>query len=332
MPKCLSRVASLKQLLSFCGFLVGAFKLNQLLLSPLWHFYLRPATSFAHLRGDWAVVTGASRGLGRGYALALARRGLNVALVSRNREALEKVARECEAFSVKTYVIVADLYLGDAVNTEQLLKEALDALGGPVSVLVNNLGGKPQGLPYTLMPCYCEDLDAETFAAFLKCNTAPTVLMTSMVLQGMVRRRKGYILNVSSMNSLQACPYLSPYSAAKAFVTSYSHCLSNELRGRKCGVEVDVVHPGPVATDGIGRRDMPSGSIPDPIAFAEKSLALSKTHFAECPWPLHWWKLLQTSQDSLLLPRACSDANIYRAMDFSPMLGPPIYDEVQKAH
>mmetsp|Transcript_83648 Transcript_83648/g.145367 ORF Transcript_83648/g.145367 Transcript_83648/m.145367 type:complete len:141 (+) Transcript_83648:2-424(+) len=138
----------------------------------------------------------------------------------------------------------------------------------------------------------------------------------------MVHRQKGYILNVSSMNGLQACPYLSPYSAAKAYLSSYSACLRNELRGRGSGVYVDVVCPGPVATDGIKRAGMPCKAIPDPIVFADKSLSLAKSSFAEVPWARHWWSMQFHGPHSHFLSKGATESRLYQAMDYSKFLGP----------
>eukprot|EP00747_Dinoflagellata_sp_TGD_P162386 gnl/TRDRNA2_/TRDRNA2_179921_c0_seq1.p1 gnl/TRDRNA2_/TRDRNA2_179921_c0~~gnl/TRDRNA2_/TRDRNA2_179921_c0_seq1.p1 ORF type:complete len:344 (-),score=37.91 gnl/TRDRNA2_/TRDRNA2_179921_c0_seq1:86-1117(-) len=303
------------------GALIVLVKFYHFVVNPLWHYCLRLPTSFEEFRGDWAVVTGASRGLGQGYALGLARRGLNVVLMARSRASLEQVAASCEALGVRTHVFVADFSEEPCILYPKVAKE-LEKLDGSISVLVNNVGGMPSPSNRVPMPCYCEEIDHATYESFFKLNVTPTTCMTHLLLASMVQQGKGYILNVSSVNGLQACPYLSPYSAAKAYISSYSASLRNELRGRASGVHVDAVCPGPVATAGIGRAGLASDGIPDPGIFAERSLSLAKTAFAEVPWPGHWWSM-QSLGPSQCLPKEVTESRLYRAMDFSKLLGPP---------
>jgi short-subunit dehydrogenase len=291
-------------------------------LEPVWYFKFRPRTSFEEYRGDWAIVTGASRGLGRGYALALARRGLHVILLARSKEKLDAVASECEALGVRAHVIVAD-FAEDPRRLHRKIHDELSGLGGSISVLVNNVGGKvPADLPCVPMPCYCESFDHATYDSFFRFNAMPAVLMTQMLLPIMVQRDKGYVLNVSSMNGMQACPYLGPYVTAKAYVSTYAACLDSELRGRGSRVRVDAVCPGPVATAGIGRSGLASSGVPDPLAFAERSLSLAKSAFAGVPWPSHWWMVQSLGPRSNFLSRKATAARLYASMDYSKILGP----------
>lgn len=301
---------------------LACLKLWEVVAKPLWYYRLRPATSFEAFRGEWAVVTGASRGLGRGYALGLAKRGINVVLMSRNWGALQDVARECQSLGVKTAIMVADFFTDQPEELYPMIEARIRELDKDVSILVNNVGGAPGRLQHDPMPSYCEDYSYVSYESFWRANAVPSLCMTQMLLRGMVRRRKGYILNVSSINGLQACPYLSPYSAAKAYVSSLSACLGNELRGRKSGVWVDCVCPGPVATDGIGRSGLASSQVPDPVIFADQSLALARTPFATVPWPRHWWSNQSLGPNSLFWSTATADKRLYEAMDFSRHLGP----------
>lgn len=312
------------RLLSALGAVTVLRKLHALVLEPCWYFFLRPATSFEAYRQDWAVVTGASRGLGEAFSIALARRGLNLVLIARSREALEQVAQRCRTHGAQVHMLALDLHQDPEAACSRVRQE-LDGLVGDVSVLVNNVGGKPPPqMPVSFMPCYCEEMEPCTYESYFKTNVVPASWISSLVLQNMVRRDKGYILNVSSMNGLQACPYLSPYSAAKAYLCSYTACLANELRGRRSKVSVEVVCPGPVATAGIGRAGMPSRGIPEPLAFAEQTLSLARTPWVETPWPRHWWTLQFTGPRSHFVGRRWAEDRLYRGMDYAKMLGPPL--------
>eukprot|EP00746_Dinoflagellata_sp_MGD_P084714 gnl/MRDRNA2_/MRDRNA2_33597_c0_seq1.p1 gnl/MRDRNA2_/MRDRNA2_33597_c0~~gnl/MRDRNA2_/MRDRNA2_33597_c0_seq1.p1 ORF type:complete len:389 (+),score=45.72 gnl/MRDRNA2_/MRDRNA2_33597_c0_seq1:128-1168(+) len=293
-----------------------------------WYYYLHQATIFEAFLGDWAIVTGASRGLGRAYAISLARRGLNVVLIARTRSTLLAVAKECEQYDVKTHVIVADFsehveHVCSAVWQQLCKQEGNDCIAQHIAVLVNNVGGlPPRNLCQAPNPSYCEDLDHVTYNTYFQFNVLPTIQMTSHILGGMVQRDRGCIINISSINALQACPYISHYSAAKAYIQSYSACLRTELRGRGSKVQVEVVCPGPVATDGIRRSGMPSAGVPDPICFAEQSLSLVGTPFAKVPWLQHWWSMQLYGPDSFIRSQDVAEAKLYEAMDFSKVLSP----------
>ncbi|CAJ1378457.1 unnamed protein product [Effrenium voratum] len=273
------------------------------LLRALYHLYLRPATSFASFRGDYALVTGASRGIGRGYSLALARRGVNLILAASSPEPLEKLAEECRALGVEARVLQVDFAPGGGLlltKVQKQLEELVDL--AKISILVNNLGGKPpdRTLPTAPIPMRCEDIDAETYENYLAFNAHVGQALTSMLLPIMVQRNKGYVLNVSSLNGNQVIPFLSAYCATKAYISSYSACLNAELRARRCNVWVEAVCPGPVATESIG-NPKPSAKVPDPVRFAEQSLRLARTPFAQVPWPRHWWSMQYYGNGSMFV-------------------------------
>lgn len=247
-------------------------------------------------------------------------------LIARTQGTLDAVKKECEQMGVETCTTIADF----AENSGILPAAVLEQLGNKcVSVLVNNIGGlPPPSLPKVPNPSYCEDIDYATYDSYWRFNVAPTIQMTHLVLSSMVRRDKGCIINVSSLNGLQACPYLSHYSAAKAYILSYSACLRNELQGRGSGVRVEAVCPGPVATDGIGRANMPSPGIPDPVEFAERSLSLVGTPYATIPWPRHWWSTQFHGPNSFFLSREATEKRLFKTLDF---LGPRHPDDDQRA-
>lgn len=236
-------------------------------------------TSFEAYRGGWAVVTGASRGLGMGYATALAQRGLNLVLVARDEVALRALGEALsQAHGVQFRVIVADF---KAPGVYERIAAQLKEVPGEIAVLINNVGGNPS---------FGEAMgwNAADFEAFLAFNVHPTLQMTFMVLEGMIARQQGYILNVSSINGMTAVKGMGMYCAPKAYLISFSACLRETLKSISSPVTVDVVCPGQVATDGILRRGHPSEDVPDPIVFANQSLDFAGTPFAVIPWLKHW--------------------------------------------
>ncbi|XP_034241034.1 inactive hydroxysteroid dehydrogenase-like protein 1 [Thrips palmi] len=169
--------------------------------------------------GAWAVVTGSTDGIGRAYALELARRGVNVCLISRSLDKLRNTAAEIESrFGVKTMVIAADFSKGQSVfeDIEAKLKEI------PVGILVNNVGRQ-----YTY-PMYLGEVPEQELWDIVNINIGATTMMTRMVLEQMKERRKGVIVNVSSASELQPLPLMTVYAASKVFVKSFSEALRVE--------------------------------------------------------------------------------------------------------
>lgn len=278
-----------------------------------WNLAFRPPTSFRHFKGDWAVITGASRGLGRGLALGLARRGLNVVLIARNQDALlQAVAAQCRKFGVCAVAVQADVSEESQWST---IQSALDSLSGDISVLVNNVGGRPPpSLPTGPNPSVAEFVDAESHDSYFKFNVVPAVRLTNMLLEGMVSRDRGYILNVASINALMPCPLLVAYSASKAYVVAWSSAISTELKGRGSKVRVDVVCPGPVATDGIGMQGKGNHKIPCPDLFAERTLSLATTREVTIPYLPHRWLLQMYSARSRIVPECLAEKWLFQAM------------------
>ncbi|XP_067828324.1 very-long-chain 3-oxoacyl-CoA reductase-B-like isoform X2 [Heptranchias perlo] len=181
------------------GLLVGA---RAYILPKFWRTDL---TSY----GDWAVVTGATAGIGKAYAHELARRGLNVVLISRSLERLRATAEEIEQQQgKKTKIIQADFTSGAEIYGP--IEAALKDLN--IGILVNNVGKT-----YTMLPCYFLDVpnvDKEILD-IMNCNALSVLMMTRIVLPHMLERKKGVIINISSEAGTHPHPLLTMYSATK---------------------------------------------------------------------------------------------------------------------
>ena len=183
----------------------------------------------------WAVVTGASSGLGGIFATQLAERGMSLVLAGRDRPRLEAVRDRVHeiAPAVEADVVVGDL--GTRAGVDALLAH----LGGrPVDVLVNNAGFGTYG-PFA-------QTDEAREHGMIGVNVDALMGLTRAVLPGMLARRKGGILNVASTIAFQPGPYQAVYGASKAFVLSLGQALWAETRGT--GVAVTTLCPGPTAT------------------------------------------------------------------------------------
>jgi short-subunit dehydrogenase len=185
-------------------------------------------------RAGWAVVTGASSGLGREFALALAERGQPVLAVARRRERLCALADDAAARGGRIEWLSADLSTAAGV-------EALLARTAPLDVelLVNNAGVATYG-PFSSTPL-------ERELELVRVNIEAIVALTRGLLPPMLARGRGGVISVASQMAFQPMPYFAAYAASKAFVLSFSEALAEELRGT--GVRVTAVAPGFVGTE-----------------------------------------------------------------------------------
>lgn len=215
-------------------------------------------------RGSFALVTGASSGIGACFARALAARGKHLVLVARSKDKLEDLAREIRAkHSLRIEVVPQDL---SAEGAAQRLVSTLNERGMAIDLLVNNAGFGAQG-DFWKLP-----LDRQS--QMLRLNIVALAELTHLLLPPMLARRSGGIINVSSTASFQPVPYTSVYSATKAFVTSFSMALAEEVRDY--GVKVVALCPGGTATNFFDasqytKREFPGG-LQAPEAVVEAGL------------------------------------------------------------
>jgi short-subunit dehydrogenase len=180
--------------------------------------------------GPWALVTGASSGIGEEFAHQIAASGINVALVARREDVLYKVAWEISGHhGVQHRVIVADLSLEGAVET--VAEKTTDLR---IGLVVSNAGS---GKPMRFL-----DKDPEQIVRLLRLNSLASALIVRHYAPHMVRRGSGGILLVGAMGADLGLPYMSDDGGTKAYVQSLGIALHHELRDT--GVHVTVLTPG----------------------------------------------------------------------------------------
>jgi hypothetical protein len=179
-----------------------------------------------------ALVTGASSGIGAAFARVLAERGHDLVLVARNGERLQVLADELEAeHATRSEVLAADLEADAGVaHVAQRLTDS----ERPVELLVNNAGFGTSGAFH--------ELPIEAEQAEIRLNVLALVTLTRAALGSMVARGHGGVINVSSVGAYQPTPLSATYGATKAFVSSFSNAIHEELRGT--GVKAMVLAPG----------------------------------------------------------------------------------------
>lgn len=210
----------------------------------------------------WALVTGASSGLGVAFARSLAARQINLVLTARRAEPMERLATElAQRHGVEVIVETADL---GAPGSAAKLQHLMDERGIAPDVLINNAGFGLNG-PFL-------EHDPERLRMMLQLDILSLTELTQLFGQRMAARGHGHILLVASLASYQPSPLFASYAAAKAYVLSLGEALNVELKSRKVGVT--VLSPGLMDT---GFNDVSGFKTPDSI----KSTILTPDAVAE---------------------------------------------------
>jgi len=196
------------------------------------------------LEGQVAIVTGASRGLGRAIALALAEEGAAVVLAARNGQALNEVATEVERLGCEALVVQCDVC--DATQTQNMVQRVL-AEWQRIDVLVNSAG---IGLRRP-----AAEIDEAAWDNVIGTLLKGTFLTTQAVLPTMIAAKRGNIINLAAPLDKIAVPGFSAYTAAKWGVVGLTKTLAKELR--RYGINVNGVHPGSFADTAMVRETVP---------------------------------------------------------------------------
>jgi uncharacterized protein len=187
---------------------------------------------FEQWRGKWALVTGASAGIGVALANELAAGGTNLVLTARRQDRLEELAHSLEAkYKIKTAVLAADL--ADPSGPEKIYEFTREQKI-EIELLVNNAGFGAYGEVHTV--------DARRLLDMVQVNCSAVVYLTRLFVPQMVERRSGDVLILASVASFQAVPYISTYAATKAFDLLFAEGLAEEMK--PYGIKVCALCPG----------------------------------------------------------------------------------------
>ncbi len=227
--------------------------------------------------GRTAIITGASSGLGRGLAIALAREGWNVGLVARREEALREVASRVEAEGARASVAPADV--GDRVQLREAVTK-VEAELGPISLAIANAGWGEVTDPRAL--------DSGRVEQMFRVNFFGMLHLFEPVIPGMIERGQGHLVGVSSLAGIRGLPTAGAYSASKAAMTAFLEAIRGDLRG--AGVKVTPILPGYVKTPMTANRTHPMPFLmeeDDAIRLMMRAIRQERRYFA-FPWPLNF--------------------------------------------
>ena len=202
---------------------------------------------FASCYGPWAVVTGASSGIGEQFAHQLAAAGLNVVLVARRADRIQRIAAEiAENYGIEVEAVVLDLATPDFL--EPLLAACV---GRDVGLLVSNAGVGLKG-PHA-------EISPERLNKMLDLNCRAPMLLARSFAPRLIERERGGFIFTGSIEARQGFPYSAAYAATKAFVQSFGESLWVEFGAQ--GIDVLVVNPGPTDTEALPLQGMDASSM-----------------------------------------------------------------------
>ncbi len=187
------------------------------------------------LKNQTALITGASKGIGKTIALSLAKAGMNVVLTARTKSELEKVAQEIESAGGKSLAVPGDVSRAQAV--EQVVEKSLETFG-KIDVLINNAG---MGVFASV-----DELQIADFDKMFNVNMRGVFLCTRAVLPHMKNRKSGAIINISSLAGKNFFKGGAGYAATKWALNGFTKCLMQEAR--EFNIRVALICPGSVAT------------------------------------------------------------------------------------
>ncbi|XP_043261164.1 very-long-chain 3-oxoacyl-CoA reductase-like isoform X1 [Colletes gigas] len=281
MERTLDRTMSLTswETISLIAFVAIGLRILLKIGLTVWRKLIAPSFGFGidiAKQGRWAVVTGATSGIGKAYAEQFAEKGLDIVLISRSLSTLEEVAAEIkQRYNVKVRIVEADLTKGQAVF-EKIAKSVEDL---EIAVVVNNAGASYDH------PELFTNVSEECIARILQLNVAAVTGVARAVLPKMFERKKGVLINISSAMGIIPGPYLSVYAASKAYVVKLSRDLAAEAE--RNNVTVQCILPGVVATK-MSKIKKATWMAPSAKKFVETSLKTVGIELVTTGYPPHF--------------------------------------------
>lgn len=241
--------------------LFSFLKVGYTILNFFYVYFLRPGKNLKKF-GKWAIVTGCTDGIGKAVAEELAAKGLSLILISRTQSKLDEQAKELGSkFKIETKVLAMDFSSEDL----SMFDKVRDLIKGlDIGILINNVGMSYDHAEYFHL------LDKEKIEKIIRVNIFGTTHMTYTILPGMLERKRGAIVNVSSASGFLSEPLYAIYSSTKSFVNTFSKALYYEYKSQ--GVLIQSQVPALVTTK-LSKLRTTSFFICSPKAYAKSLLS-----------------------------------------------------------
>lgn len=231
-------------------------------------------TDYRKKYGQWAVISGATDGIGLAMAKELARRGHSIVAIGRSEKKLANTKKSLEQVNNVGEVVTVKIDLSDAsVENFEKIRPQIDPENRNIGILINNAG-----VTFTTLSRFY-NLDMEVMRTQVNVNILAMLHLTRMILPGMVARRRGLILNVSSLLGSMPAPFLGLYGPSKTFIDSFS----KQLRLEYSSYPIDIINlkPGAINTKLFTKTSkvVPSSLVPTAEEFAESALNAVSTGY-----------------------------------------------------
>ena len=217
-----------------------------------------------------AFITGANRGIGRAISLQLAQTGYHLFLLARDEEALARVADECRSFKVQVECRAGEL--ADESYMDNAIRAAMETYGA-VDVLINNAGASKQQA--------VQNADLRAWRDVMDVNFNAIMYLSRQILPGMIERKSGTVINISSISGRNTSAGSAIYCASKHALNGFSECMFEDVR--EYGIKVSTIMPGFVDTDLTQQLGMNVGNMITPDDVAESVLYVLSASSHCCP-------------------------------------------------
>eukprot|EP00270_Netrium_digitus_P010507 TRINITY_DN3266_c0_g1_i1.p1 TRINITY_DN3266_c0_g1~~TRINITY_DN3266_c0_g1_i1.p1 ORF type:complete len:316 (-),score=48.17 TRINITY_DN3266_c0_g1_i1:363-1310(-) len=265
------------------------------LIHGLWVVFLRPGSKISAKYGKWAIVTGATDGIGKAFSIRLAKSGVNVILMSRGEEKLREVAKELESkYKVETKILALD-FADVATSLPSALSQLSKILEEvQVGVLINNVG---MSYPYAM---FFHELSDELIQNLISVNIISTTRLTKLVIQHMLKHKRGAVVFIGSgaASVIPSDPLYSVYAGTKGYVDHFARSLYVEYKVK--GIDVQCQVPLYVATK-LAKIRRASLACPSPDTYAKAALQWVGGDVRCTPYWVHslMWALIASLPEQL---------------------------------
>ncbi|KAJ5067367.1 hypothetical protein M0811_13037 [Anaeramoeba ignava] len=250
-------------------------RISTIIIEVYYMFFFKSKFFAKVKKGSWAVVTGASDGIGKEFAIQLSQKGYNIVLISRTTEKMEEVSKTIKEKepSRETLIISADL--SEKESIEKIASKINDL---EIEIFVNNAGQSNE------FPLLFHELDEKTRKNIMNINAVNFVELTKLMIEKMMEKKNGLILTMGSLSAIHGAPLLGLYAGTKSFVLNFTNSLAYEYKDS--GIKFHCFKPSFIATNMTKMRA--SFTVPSAQKFVRTALnRIGSPQIDINPVPIH---------------------------------------------